>query len=178
MPNASILKTELEQPSPVGTEPSSDNELRLTSVFRHTCIEMIRPDMRKSSVICLLLQCLAREGHIDRQHAEKINLDIQERERHGSSAIGRGFAFPHLRTHNVEHFVGAIGIAPEGIEFGALDGRPTKLVLLTLSPWEGREAHMNLLSRLATLMQNKAVTLQPECVYDCLLDLDQTALCL
>ena len=155
-----------------------DLDISLRSVFHPSCVEVIRGGSGKSSVISLLVRILAREQHIDRSHAEAIVRELLDRERHSTSAIGRGLAFPHLRTHEVEHFVGAIGVAPDGIDFGALDGEPTKLVLLTLSPWQDREQHMALLSRLVSLMQNKAVSLQlthrlnPKDVYEYLTDLD------
>ena len=153
--------------------------LPLTSVFRPNCIELIRPATGKSSAISLLIQTLAREERLDRQHAEKIICQLIEREPHSSSAIGKGLAFPHLRTHDVDHFVGAIGVAPEGMNFGSRDQQPTKLVFLTLTPWEHREEHVNLLSRLVRLMQDKVVTMRlnhqirPQDVYQYLTDLDE-----
>lgn len=158
---------------------SSEGTLKLTDVFHPNCIETIRPGTGKSSVISLLVRCLARAEHIGREHSKQLIADLLERERCGSSAIGRGLAFPHLRTRIVTCFVGAIGLAPDGINFGALDGNPTRLVLLTLSPWDGREAHMNLLSRLVSLMQDKSVShhlnhnIKPPQLYTCLCDLDK-----
>lgn len=159
-------------------DPGSPLGLPLAGVFRRNCIELIRPATGKSSAISLLVQTLAREEQLDRQHAEGIIRQLMERERHSSSAIGKGLAFPHLRTKDVSHFVGAIGVAPEGIQFGSLDNEPTKLVFLTLTPWEDREQHVDLLSRLVRLIKDKAVTMQmahrmkPQAVYDYLIDLD------
>jgi nitrogen PTS system EIIA component len=160
------------------SESLSGFEFPLTSIFRRNCVQIIRPAMGKSSVISLLVETLAREEHIKRDHAEGIVAELLQRESHGTSAIGKGLAFPHLRTHDVEHFVGAIGVAPDGVNFGALDAEPTKLVFLTLSPWADRERHMALLSRLVSLMQDKAINMQlhhqiqPEDVYEYLIDLD------
>lgn len=160
------------------TESLGGFELPLTSVFRRNCVQLIRPAMGKSSVISLLVETLAREEHINRDHAERIVGDLLQRESHGTSAIGKGLAFPHLRTHDVEHFTGAIGVAPEGVNFGSLDTEPTKLVFLTLSPWADRERHMELLSRLVSLMGDKVINMhlhhqvQPTDVYEYLIDLD------
>lgn len=164
-------------PRPTSVAPSI--HIDFTSVFWPNCIEMIRPASGKSSVISLLVQSLVCEGRVDRGQAENIIHGLMERERHGTSAIGKGLAFPHLRTACVDQFVGAIGVAPEGINFGALDDEPTKLVFLTLSPRSGREQHIHLLSRLVCLMQDKAVNMQlhhqlrPQDVYDYLADLDE-----
>ena len=152
--------------------------LPLGSIFRPNCIEMIRPATGKSSTISILIQALTREEQIDRQRAEEIIRQLIDRERHSSSAIGKGLAFPHLRTRDVDRLVGAIGVAPEGIQFGALDNAPTKLVFLSLTPWEDREQHIHLMSRLVRLMNDKAVHMQmnhrlrPQAVYQYLTDLD------
>jgi mannitol/fructose-specific phosphotransferase system IIA component (Ntr-type) len=151
--------------------------LPLASVFRRNCIEVIRPATGKSQAISLLVQSLAREERLNREHAESIIRQLIERERHASSAIGNGLAFPHLRTRDVSHFVGAIGVAPEGFNFGAMDSQTTKLVFLILTPWEKREEHTDLLSRLVKLVKDKAVNLQmnnplrPQMVYAYLMDL-------
>ncbi|WP_339908365.1 PTS sugar transporter subunit IIA [Symmachiella dynata] len=174
MPNSGAIPVG----SPSEKKPAAPH-LDLTSVFRPNCIEMIRSASGKSSVISRLVQTLVCEERVERVHAEEIINGLLERERHGTSAIGKGLAFPHLRTQNVTNFVGAIGVAPDGINFSALDSGLTKLVFLTLSPRDGREQHITLLSRLVALMQSKAVNMQlhhqirPSDVYDYLTDLDE-----
>ncbi len=180
MPNSGAFPTvsPSEKKPAVEIKPTVPH-LDLSSVFRLSCIEMLRSASGKSSVISLLVQSLVCEGRVERAHAEEIINGLMERERYGTSAIGKGLAFPHLRTKNVRNFVGAIGVAPDGINFAALDNGQTKLVFLTLSPRDGREQHITLLSRLVALMQNKAVNMQlhhqirPSDVYEYLTDLDQ-----
>lgn len=83
-----------------------------------------------------------------------------------------------LRTIEVQRFVGAIGVAPEGIHFESLDHEPTKIVFLTLSPLTSRRKHLNLLSRLVCFMRDKVMNMQmnhpikPHEIYQYLRDLD------
>lgn len=168
------------KPPQFGIESEQTASLSLVEVFRPNCIETIRGGTGKSSVISLLVSRLASVERIEREFAEEIIRKILERERHCSTGYGKGFAFPHLRTPRVSHFVGAIGIAPDGLNFGSMDQSPTKLVFLTLSPLDYREEHADLMSRLANLMQDKRIglqlmqTQQPTDFYRLLCDLDES----
>lgn len=158
----------------------SDRGLSLlfTRVFTPNCIEMIGSPSDKSSIIRQLVHSLASENRIDQRSAERIAHQVLHCESHGSSAIGRGLAFPHLRTTEVGEFVGAIGIAPVGVDFESIDHELTKLVFLIISPINNRESHIGLLSRLVSLMKDKAVNMhlhhaiRPEDIYGYLADLD------
>jgi len=81
---------------------------------------------------------------------------MMDRERAGSTALGKGLAMPHLRTKAVSRFVGAVGLAPDGIDFQSIDGGPTKLVFLVLGPYEQRESHFELMGRISAFMRDKA----------------------
>jgi len=143
-------------------QTKSDPPVRFSfsEIFQPNCVESIRGGTGKSSVISLLVRLLASTERIGREHAEGIIQKILDRERHCSTAFGKGLAFPHLRTPEVTHFVGAIGIALDGVNFGSADQSPTKLILLTLSPHDDRQQHSELLSRLVSLMKDKAIALQ------------------
>ena len=150
----------------------------MTDVFTPCCFEMIGSSSDKSSIIRRLVHTMARENRIDPKFAERIARQVLKRESYGSSGIGRGLAFPHLRTAEVGEFIGAIGIALHGVNFEAIDRELTRLVFLTISPIKSREKHIELLSRLVSLMKDKAVNMhlhhaiRPEDIYQYLADLD------
>jgi mannitol/fructose-specific phosphotransferase system IIA component (Ntr-type) len=85
---------------------------------------------------------------------------------------------PHLRTEAVLQFVGAVGLAPEGINFQSLDGDPTRLIFLVLGPYAKRERHFELMGRLSALMRDKSTLMflqgrrTPREVFEYLGDLD------
>jgi mannitol/fructose-specific phosphotransferase system IIA component (Ntr-type) len=166
-----------------GHPDGSDEEqiadrVALTDVFTSECIETLHSSSTKVDVIRGLVQLLVKQDRLPSDHAEAIIGKLVGREGYGSSAIGKGLAFPHLRTIEVQKFVGAIGVAPEGIHFESLDHEPTKLVFLTLSPLASRRKHINLLSRLVGFMRDKVMNMQmnhpikPQDIYQYLHDLD------
>jgi len=63
---------------------------------------------------------------------------LREREGLGSTAIGRGLALPHARA-NVGRSSGVLGIAREGVEFGAPDAGPVFVFLGLVSPPQPNE---------------------------------------
>ena len=80
-----------------------------------------------------------------------------EREQLGTTGMGRGLAVPHLRTTAVAESVGAIGLAPEGIDFQSLDGVPTRLIVLLLSPTKHQQEHGEILGRIARLISDRTL---------------------
>jgi len=58
------------------------------------------------------------------------------RERLGSTAVGDGLAVPNARSLLVSRLVLLLGRSRRGVDWGAADGVPVRLVLLVISPAE------------------------------------------
>jgi len=76
---------------------------------------------------------------------------LLERERLGSTGLGRGIALPHARMAQITRAVGAFIHTTKGIDFDAIDGEPVDLAFAMLVPAEATDEHLQLLSRLASL---------------------------
>jgi PTS system nitrogen regulatory IIA component len=76
---------------------------------------------------------------------------LLERERLGSTGLGKGIALPHARMSQVNRAMGAFIKLPEGIDFDALDGGPVDLAFAMLVPEEATDEHLQLLSKLARM---------------------------
>lgn len=103
---------------------------------------------------------------------EELYRKLWEREELGSTAIGLGIAIPHCKLPNIPQGVVAIGIVPEGVDFGAADGRPVRLFFLVISPSQSAAEHLQVLaaiSRWVKAGQHVDEILQlrnPEAIYD------------
>ena len=165
-------------PSDSAEESIQGGILTLSSIFDSNCIESIPPSTGKVDVIRRLVQLLVIHHRIDQECGEAVILQLIQRESYGSSAIGKGLAFPHVRTNEVSCFTGAIGVAPESVNFESLDHKPTKLIFLTLSPLASRRQHTVLFGRLLSLMRDKAMSMRlqnfmrPHDIHQYLRDLD------
>lgn len=79
---------------------------------------------------------------------------VLAREAEASTGIGRGVAIPHGRTEVVGEHICAFGVAPAGIDFGAIDDRPCRLFFLCVAHPDQSGAHLQLLAELATLLND------------------------
>ena len=78
---------------------------------------------------------------------------VLEREKVGSTGIGKGIAIPHSRTSAVREVVVAIGRSKKGIEFDSLDNRPVHLIFLIAAPIESGGLYLKALARLSRLLR-------------------------
>lgn len=79
------------------------------------------------------------------------------REQQGWTCIGKGVAIPHVHEDSITSQRLAIGISREGIDFGAPDGEPVRLIALLATPKKHKEQHLELLAALSRLLQNDEV---------------------
>jgi nitrogen PTS system EIIA component len=72
-----------------------------------------------------------------------------KREQLGSTGIGNGFAVPHAKVDWVEDSFTAMALAPEGIAFDALDGKPVYTIIMIASSRSSPGDHLRLLERIS-----------------------------
>jgi|GEM_PF-6475382 len=63
-------------------------------------------------------------------------------------------AVPHCRTEAVPDLVAVLGVAERGVYFRALDGRPSRIFLLTMAPPSLAGAQLGLISRIEMHLRN------------------------
>jgi len=80
---------------------------------------------------------------------------LLERERLGSTGLGKGIALPHARMAQVSQAIGAFITLTEGVDFDAIDGAPVDLAFAMLVPAEATDEHLQLLSKLAQMFNDK-----------------------
>ena len=97
---------------------------------------------------------LVAAGH-EGLDVEPILASVLEREQVLSTGIGSGVAIPHGKTPFVDQLVLAAGVAPQPIDFDALDGRPVQLFFLLLGPESASSAHVKALSRISRLLRRE-----------------------
>jgi len=79
---------------------------------------------------------------------------LVERERLGSTGLGKGIALPHARMPQVAKAVAAFIKLPKGVDFDAVDGEPVDLAFAMLVPKEATQEHLQLLAQLAKMFSD------------------------
>ena len=74
---------------------------------------------------------------------------LLNRERLGSTGLGKGVALPHGRLKHCQKALGAFIRLTTAIDYDAIDGEPVKLLFALLVPEESTQEHLDLLARLA-----------------------------
>jgi len=80
------------------------------------------------------------------------------RESLGSTAIGKGVAFPHGRSLAVKELIVLFARSSAGIDFDALDSKPTHLFFLIIAPPQDRDnLYLQVLGHLVELIKAAAL---------------------
>ena len=77
-----------------------------------------------------------------------------ERERLGSTGLGKGIALPHARITNLEQAQAVFIRLQDGIDFDSIDNQPVDLVVALLVPVDANEQHLKILAGLAGFFNN------------------------
>lgn len=145
-----------EQESPIPDLARRRRELpvKLSEFLPASAIRLDMDGLDKWAVLARLTDALVGSEQIDPTHRGEVHDAIVARERSMSTGMERGIAIPHTSVAQVEKTSVALGIAREGIDFEAIDGRPTHLVILLVNPSEGTKAHIRTLAEIARLLSS------------------------
>ncbi|MFT3734903.1 MAG: PTS sugar transporter subunit IIA [Rhodocyclaceae bacterium] len=80
---------------------------------------------------------------------------LAQREKLCSTGLGQGVAIPHGRIKGLKSPLGAFVRMAEAINFDAPDAKPVGLIFIMLVPEQANEAHLQLLSELATMFSDR-----------------------
>ena len=78
---------------------------------------------------------------------------LLQRERLGSTGLGRGIAIPHVKFKQLKSIVCLFARLAEPIEFDSHDGEPVDLVFLLLAPEHASGDHLKALARISRLVR-------------------------
>ncbi len=79
---------------------------------------------------------------------------LYEREKLGTTAFGNGIAIPHARIDNISEAKIMLLKLETPIEFEAIDGKKVDLVLSLLVPNNKDQVHIELLSKVASMLDD------------------------
>ena len=102
-----------------------------------------------------VLAGLLADDQLGGQESTRIFEILIERERLGCTAIGKGIAIPHGRDADTLRPRGAVIRLTEGIDFGAVDNQPVRLIIGLIVPAECPENHLAILRVLAEHLSNE-----------------------
>jgi len=84
---------------------------------------------------------------------EKLSETLLEREKLGSTGIGEGVAIPHGKLPGIPGLLAAFARKRSGVDFAAIDGKPTYLFFVLFAPDNSAGLHLKALARISRLFK-------------------------
>lgn len=132
--------------------------MNLRKVLTADTISLNLKSDTKDGIIEEMIDLLMAAGKIrdlkDRKEALRV---VLERERKMSTGMQNGIAIPHGKTDRVDALVAAVGLKKEGVDFGSLDGQPSRIFVMTLSPDTRTGPHIQFLAEISRQLSDSAV---------------------
>lgn len=106
----------------------------------------------KAEVLDELVVPVARLAGVSREELVKVLL---EREQLGSTGIGGGIGIPHGKLKDLDHLIIGFGLSRKGVDFESLDGAPTRIFFLLVTPENSTGLHLKMLARISRVLKNE-----------------------
>ena len=126
--------------------------MKITDLLSKDAIKLNGIANSKQDAINKLVDLMAKNGNLTDK--EKYTQVVLKREEEGSTGIGEGIAIPHGKTDAVSKPGLSAMVINDGVEFDSLDGQPAKLLFLIAAPNKKDNVHLDVLSRLSTLLMD------------------------
>ena len=127
--------------------------MKITDLLKSVSIELnVTPPANKVEAINILADLMEKSGNLkDKDTYVKA---VIAREESGSTGLGDGIATPHAKSSAVKEAGLAAMVIPEGMDFDALDGKPSRLFFMIAAPDTASDLHVELLSKLAMMVMD------------------------
>lgn len=116
--------------------------------------ETINVDLKARDKKGVLNELTAPIAHLVGAQQDELVRVLLDRERLGSTGIGGGIGIPHGKFKNLESLVLGFGLSRQGIDFESMDGRPTHIFFLLLTPENSAGLHLKLLARISRMLKS------------------------
>ena len=99
---------------------------------------------------------------LSRKLADNMGLDgrlifekLLEREKLGSTGVGKGVAIPHARIEGLDGIKGLFARLASPIDFDSVDDQPVDIVFMMLAPIDAGADHLKALARVSRLLRDE-----------------------
>ena len=124
--------------------------MKITDLLKPQSILLNASPTNKEDAIYTLGDLMDKGGNLS-DKAEYLEA-VFAREESGSTGLGDGIATPHAKSAGVKEAGLAAMVVPNGVDFDALDGQPSRLFFMIAAPEGAADTHVEVLSKLATMV--------------------------
>ncbi|HIT61016.1 MAG TPA: PTS sugar transporter subunit IIA [Candidatus Fimousia stercorigallinarum] len=128
--------------------------MRITDLLKSSGLALHASATTKAEVFDLLIDMHDKNGNISSKDGYKAG--IMAREEQGPTAIADGICIPHTKCDAVIKPGLVAATIPSGVDCEALDGNPSTLFFMIAAPSSGSDVHLEVLSRLSTMLMDES----------------------
>jgi len=128
-----------------------NNGMKICDVLQREAILADLKARNKKAILEELVTPVAEIAAVNQKDLVKV---LMERERLGSTGIGGGIGIPHGKMKALKSLVLGFGLSRNGVDFESLDGQPTHIFFLLVTPENSTGLHLKLLARISRILKN------------------------
>ena len=132
--------------------------MKLCEILNEGNILLPVKSTQQNDAIQELLNHLQKMGHLSATTVLCTNMEIYEKVQ--SSATGRGVAYPHCTSTEIDELVCVFGISQKGVDYNAPDGQPCHFIVLTLSSLDEPNRHRKFISKFRSMIDHGDIRTQ------------------
>ena len=128
--------------------------MRLSELLRREAVLLGVKSLDKWQVIERLTDLLVTSGRLPEGKRRPVLDALLARERSMSTGMENGIAIPHCSLEEIDDTLVTLGVSQDGLEFESIDGKPTHLILLLVTPKNRTKVHIRTLAEIAKLLND------------------------
>jgi len=121
------------------------------------CIKIIPESKTKDDILVEISKLAVKSSILKAYEPGVIYNLLKEREKLGSTGIGKSIAIPHCSIEGLEGFTVGLVILEKGLDFDSIDGNPANLIFFIIGPREKRNEHIQILSSISKLGKSNEI---------------------
>jgi fructose-specific phosphotransferase system IIA component len=130
--------------------------MNIAKITDYLSVDRISLDLKaktKKEVLLELSQLLGSSDSIE--DYKIIEEALIDREKIGSTGIGKGVAIPHAKTDHATRLTIAFARSNNGVNFESIDEKDVKLFFVFASPLSDSGVYLKILARVSRLIRNE-----------------------
>ena len=132
--------------------------MKLCEILNEGSILLPIKSTQQNDAIQELLNHLQKMGHLSETIRLCTNLEICEKKQ--STATGKGVAYPHCTSTEIDELICVFGISQKGVDYNAPDGQLCHFIVLTLSTINEPDRHRKFISKFRSMIEHGDIRTQ------------------
>lgn len=131
------------------------NIVKITDYMSEKLISLNLKAKTKDDILLELSKLIETSPNISNE-GNNIYKSLVEREKLGSTGIGKGVAIPHAKTEAAKELTIAFGISKEKIDFKSMDNEGVNIFFVFASPNKDSQIYLKVLARISRLIREES----------------------